>query len=182
MTYAYFSVCEIRKLHSRRFCIGQILSFLQSEKDQHLALRTIKGQISFLAVLFQKPRASHCLVKAFVQGVTHIIPPVRYLINLWDLSLVLLALQKLHFDPTRDLPIFILIHKVAFFVAIITTAGRALHLAALTCKEPFQRPGCFWDPGPFYFTWFLPFSLNRTLSPRCLAPKQEISLLSVVWM
>lgn len=52
-----------------------ILAFLQSGLDQHLALSTLKGHISALAMLFQGPLASHYLVKAFVESVTHLVPP-----------------------------------------------------------------------------------------------------------
>lgn len=41
--------------------------------DQDLALST-KGQVSDLAVLFQKTLASHSPMKAFVQGVAYIVP------------------------------------------------------------------------------------------------------------
>lgn len=39
--------------------------------DKSLALKTIKVQILASAVLFQRPLASHSLVRVFVQGVAH---------------------------------------------------------------------------------------------------------------
>lgn len=42
--------------------------------DTPLALSNVKGEVSNLTILFQGLLASHCLVHAFVQGVTHIAP------------------------------------------------------------------------------------------------------------
>lgn len=41
--------------------------FHHSGPDQHLALSTVKDQVSALAILFQRLLASHYLVKAFIQ-------------------------------------------------------------------------------------------------------------------
>lgn len=56
--------------------MGHILAFLSSGMEMSLALSTINGQISALAVLFQRLMMSQSLVVAFVKGFTWIIPPV----------------------------------------------------------------------------------------------------------
>lgn len=40
-------------------------------------LSTLKEKMLTLAILFQRLLASHSLVRAFVQGVAHISPPIR---------------------------------------------------------------------------------------------------------
>ena len=69
--------------------IGRILAFLQLGVEMKLALSTIKGQVSALSVLFQRPLATHSLVRGFIQGVTWLNPPVKPPLNPWDLNLVL---------------------------------------------------------------------------------------------
>lgn len=47
---AYFEWCRTRKVLPRKYPVGQILSFIQSDPYQRLALSTVKGQI--LTILF----------------------------------------------------------------------------------------------------------------------------------
>lgn len=91
---AYISWCESIGVHPRSFSVARILAFLQQGVEQKLALSTIKGQVSALAVFFQRPLATHSLVRTFIQGVRHVAPPVRSLLPSWDLNLVLSVLQK----------------------------------------------------------------------------------------
>lgn len=73
----------------------------------------------------QRPLTSHSLVIAFLQGITHIVPPVCPYVSLWDLNLVL---QKSSFEPIRDIPLFSLTHKS--------------ELVAFTCATHRQGVGC----------------------------------------
>lgn len=101
-----------------------------------LALSTIKGQISALAVFFQRPIALHCLVREFIQGVTRITPPVRAPLCPWDLNLVLSVLQRQPFEPKSNIPLLLLTRKLVFLVAV-TSARRVSEFAAFSCKEPY---------------------------------------------
>lgn len=78
--------------------------------DQHLDLNTIKGQISVLTIVFQRPVALHLLIRACVQVVAHLMPPVQSpmtirfaglfkgpLLNLLEISLCLLYLLNVVF-------------------------------------------------------------------------------------
>lgn len=95
------------------YSIGRMLTFMQSGLDQHLAL-TSRSK-SGLVIFFQSPLlAYHSLMKTlFVQGVSHVAPPVQPPITLEDLNLVLWTLQKLPFEPSRDSPISTLSCKVS---------------------------------------------------------------------
>lgn len=66
--------------------IGIILGFLQLGMGMNLALSTIKGQMSALAVFFYRPIAAHLLVYTFVQGVTRLVPTVKSPLCPWDLN------------------------------------------------------------------------------------------------
>lgn len=133
---AYITWCESRGWHPRKYVIGRILDFLQMGLEMKLALSTIKGQVSALSVLFQRPLASHSLVRNFMQGVMRLNPPVKAPLNPWDLNLVLAVLQKRPFEPISQIPLVLLTRKLIFLVAI-SSARRVSELAALSCKEPY---------------------------------------------
>ena len=101
-----------------------------------LALSTIKEQILALSVFFQRPLASHSLVRAFIQGVVKINLPVKSPLCPLDLNLVLSVLQKKPVEPIRHIHLIILSKKLAFLIAI-SSARRVSELAALSCKEPY---------------------------------------------
>lgn len=65
---------------------------------------------SALEVLVQGLFVSQCLVKAFIQGVTYIVTPVRSPVALWDPILVLAAFQRLPFE--LDFALSTLIHML----------------------------------------------------------------------
>lgn len=71
------------------YSVSQTLAFLQSGLDQHLALCTLKGQVSPLSSLFQKSLSSFSLVKNIIQDVSWIRPPLQPPVLHWDLNLVL---------------------------------------------------------------------------------------------
>ena len=133
---SYVAWCETRGWHPRRYLVGRILEFLQLGADMKLALSTIKGQISALSIFFQRPLATHSLIKTFLQGVIRLSPPVKIPLCPWDLNLVLSVLQKQPFEPLAHIPLVLLTRKVIFLVAI-TSARRVSELAALSCKEPY---------------------------------------------
>lgn len=133
---SYIYWCEERKWNPCRHTIGRVLAFLQAGLDLKLALGTIKGQILALSFFFQRPIASHSLVRTFVEGVTHLRPPVKPPLCPWDLNLVLSALQGQPFEPIGHIP-FVLLARKLFFLVAITSTRRVSELAALSCKEPF---------------------------------------------
>ena len=133
---AYFSVCGEMNWHSRTCVVYRILLSLQQGVVQALALRTVRSQISALAVYFQRPLAAHSLIRTFVQGIRHVAPPVRPPLPSWDLNLVLSALQRAPFEDIREIPLLTLSQKVVFLVAI-TSIRRVSELAALSCKAPY---------------------------------------------
>lgn len=100
-----------------------------------LALSIIKGQLSALSVLLQRPLASHSLIWAFIQGVMSINPPIVSLLCPWDLNLVLSVLQNQPFEPIHHIPLVLLIRT--FFLVAISLARRVSELAAFSCKEPY---------------------------------------------
>lgn len=78
--------------------------------DQQVALNAIKGQVSTLAIFFQRLLAFHSLVKTFLfTGCLPYGSPVCSLTTPRDLNLVLLAIQKLfeliRYMSTGDEPI-----------------------------------------------------------------------------
>ncbi|KAM9329728.1 uncharacterized protein PAF06_005604 [Gastrophryne carolinensis] len=133
---SYIDWCEARSLPCRVFSISRILDFLQSGLDSGLQLSTLKGQVSALSIFFQRSFASHSLVKTFFQGVSHLRPPRKPLLPVWDLNLVLSALQAPPFEPLQDIALSTLTQKVVFLVAI-TSVRRVSELAALSIQAPY---------------------------------------------
>lgn len=70
--------------------MGRVLSFFQSVLDQHLALSSIKGQISALVIFFLFFFQRR---KTFVQVVAYVVSP-RFSV-----------LQKPPFEPIREIPL-----------------------------------------------------------------------------
>lgn len=102
--------------------------------DQHLALSSIKEQISFLIIWFQRP---YCF--AFLHHILCIRsgllgPTCTTSLSRWKFNLVLLAVQIPPFwmECIRE----ILLSQVALLIAIISVS-RVSKIAALSCKEPF---------------------------------------------
>ncbi|XP_041420858.1 ATP-dependent DNA/RNA helicase DHX36 isoform X2 [Xenopus laevis] len=91
----------------------------------HLKMRTSSKRIALLPD-----------VKTFMQGVSHLAPPVRAPAPLWDLTLVLRALQDPPFEPLGSVPLLWLTWKTTFLLAI-ASARRVSELSALSCKPPF---------------------------------------------
>lgn len=63
---AYISLREAVGWHPPSYLVSRILVFLQRGVDQKLALSTIKGQISALAIFFQRSLAAHSLVLIYI--------------------------------------------------------------------------------------------------------------------
>ncbi|KAM9325375.1 uncharacterized protein PAF06_001534 [Gastrophryne carolinensis] len=133
---AYIDWCESRSLPCREFLVSRVLEFLQHGLDLGLKLSTLKGQVSALSIFFQKTFAQHSLIKTFFQGVTHVRPPRKPMVPVWDLNLVLSALQGPPFEPIHEAALAVLTLKVVFLVAI-TSVRRVSELAALSIQPPY---------------------------------------------
>ncbi|XP_040286209.1 dynein heavy chain 8, axonemal [Bufo bufo] len=129
---AYFAWCESGRFRPLRFSVPNILVFLQDGFDKGLRLASLRGQISALSVLFQRPVASRAQVRTFLQGVARRAPPFRFPVETWDLNLVLDALQSSPFEPLAEISLSFVSFKVAFLVAV-TSIRRVSELAALSC-------------------------------------------------
>lgn len=88
--------CLRHKAKFKVFSIPRILEFLQEGLSKGLPIGSLKSEIS---VLFQRRLAIFSDVRTFMQGVTHVAPLILPSSPIWDLNLVLWALQKLPFEP-----------------------------------------------------------------------------------
>ncbi|XP_073437645.1 uncharacterized protein [Dendrobates tinctorius] len=176
---AFFRWCNDNDVFPLSFSIPSICGFLQSGLDAGLSLSTLKGQVSALAILFQKDQASLPQVKTFLQGVAHVAPPHHSPIDPWDLNLVLGALQKAPFEPIQDIPLSLLSWKVAFLIAI-TSIRRVSELAALSCRSPYlilHQDKVVLRPVPSFLPKVVsPFHINEdiVLPSFCPAPAHPL--------
>lgn len=122
--------------HPHSIWVAWVLAFLQWGIDQNIALSTIKGQVSALAVIFQQPLAAHSLICNFIQGVPDVALPVLLLMPPLNVNLSLSVLQKLSFESIPGIPLPTLSQKVAYLAAM-TSAQGVSELAALYCKPPY---------------------------------------------
>lgn len=99
---------------SSLFSVAKVLAFLQRGVDQKLALSMIKAQVSALVTFFQRPLAMHSLVRSFIQGVPHVVPPCVFPVAMWTLNLVFSALLMPPFEHIRVISLLMLLQKVAF--------------------------------------------------------------------
>lgn len=115
-----------------------------------LALNTNMSQVSASAVIFQRPLASHSLIKTFIQNVT--LP-----FNLWHLNWVQRAVFEVPRKPIRDSCFSTLTEQVAYFVA---WTKQVSDLATLFCKEPLlvlHRDKVVVRPRTTFLRWFSAF-------------------------
>lgn len=99
----YFTWYEAWGFQPCRYAISHILIFLQSGVDQELVLSTVKGQISTLS----ETNCFTFFVWAVVQGIMHIVPPVKT--QLTPLTLTLhFVLQNSPLEPIQDTPLVLL--------------------------------------------------------------------------
>lgn len=121
-----------------------------------------------------------------MQGVQHVVPPVRPPLPPWDLNLVLSPLQKPLFENIREIPLLTLSQKVVFLVAI-TSARRVSELVALFCKSPYliiHRDKVVLRPQPSFLPKVVSaFHLNEDIVLPSLCPKpthpKEVALHSL---
>lgn len=110
-------LCMVCGISFQEICCGTHTD-LSPNHSEYLTLSNIKGQSSAIALLYQIPVAFLSLLKAFAQGVVHILPPVCPHVTSWNLSLVLSALQRLPFEPIRDISLSILYTRLPSLVPL----------------------------------------------------------------
>ncbi|XP_066451760.1 uncharacterized protein [Eleutherodactylus coqui] len=133
----FFIWCEERRLQPMQFSVSRILAFLQSGLEIGLRVGSLRGQVSALTVLFQRPIANRMAVRTFLQGVAHTTPPFKPPVQTWELNLVLDTITVQPFEPLKEIPMRLLTWKVAFLVAI-TSIRRVSELAALSIQTPYM--------------------------------------------
>ncbi|XP_041439986.1 uncharacterized protein LOC121400624 [Xenopus laevis] len=96
---SYLNWCKESHFPFLELQLPRILSFLQRGLQLGLKLRSLKVQVSALSILFQSRLANEDLIRTFLQGVAHIVPPFRTPVAGWDLNVVLEALLDPPFEP-----------------------------------------------------------------------------------
>lgn len=79
--------------------------------DHCLALSTIKGQIPACAISFQRQLASHSVIKAFVQKISHVVLPGPIPSTFVEFDF---GASEAPFELFRDIPLSALTKKKVF--------------------------------------------------------------------
>ncbi|KAI2645254.1 Gag-Pro-Pol polyprotein [Labeo rohita] len=137
--------CASRGEDPQRCGLGAVLSFLQQGLEKRLSASTLKVYVAAVAAnhdlvdgrslgkhdLIRK----HDLIIRFLRGTRRINPPRPRLIPSWDLSVVLLGLQREPFEPLQSVELGALSMKTALLIAL-TFLKREGDLQALSvCDE-----------------------------------------------
>ncbi|XP_041422215.1 uncharacterized protein LOC121394688 isoform X2 [Xenopus laevis] len=134
--HSYYNWCKESDFPFLELQLPRILSFLQQGLKMGLKLSSLKVQVSALSILFQSRLANEDIIRTFLQGVAHIMPPFRPPVAGWDLNLVLEALLDPPFEPLSSVSDTWITYKVVFLVAISSTR-RVSELSALSCEPPY---------------------------------------------
>ncbi|KAL0148294.1 hypothetical protein M9458_056440, partial [Cirrhinus mrigala] len=107
LKYTFPPVASLHRLFRRedpqRCSVGVVLSFLQENLEWRLSPSTLKVYVAAIAAyhdavdgLFLR---KHHLIVRFLRGARRLNPPRPHLIPSWDLSVVLLGLRRVPFEP-----------------------------------------------------------------------------------
>uniref|UniRef100_A0A803JHX3 Tyr recombinase domain-containing protein n=1 Tax=Xenopus tropicalis TaxID=8364 RepID=A0A803JHX3_XENTR len=132
----FINWCSSRQMDYEKADIPVVLQFLQEGLDKGLGLSSLKVQVSSLSVLLQSRLALQEDVRVFLQGVAHVVPPIRSPVPPWDLNTVLVALTNPPFEPISIIEMQWLTWKTVFLVAI-SSARRVSEIGALSCNSPY---------------------------------------------
>ncbi|KAI2645082.1 ORF V: Enzymatic polyprotein [Labeo rohita] len=114
--------CSSHREDPRRCPIRIVLSFLQDRLEQRLPPSTLKGNVAAIAAHHDavdgKSLGKHDLVVRFLRGARRLNPPRPTSIPSWDLSLVLMALQRHPFEPLQSGELKILSLKTVLLSAL----------------------------------------------------------------
>ncbi|XP_041432732.1 uncharacterized protein LOC121398141 [Xenopus laevis] len=133
---SYSKWCEESHFPFLELQLPRILSFLQQGLQLGLKLSSLKVQVSALSILFQSRLANEDLIRTFLQGVAHIMPPFKPPVASWDLNVVLEAMLDPPFEPMHAISDTWITYKVVFLVAISSTR-RVSEISALSCVPPY---------------------------------------------
>uniref|UniRef100_A0A803JZG3 Tyr recombinase domain-containing protein n=1 Tax=Xenopus tropicalis TaxID=8364 RepID=A0A803JZG3_XENTR len=170
--------CVDRDIFYQRAKIPTVLQFLQEGLQKGLSLGTLKVQVSALSVLLQSRLALQEDVRTFLQGVAHIVPPVKSPVPPWDLNVVLSALINSPFEPLSIVELRWLTWKVVFLMAI-SSARRISELSALSCESPYlifhEEKAVLRTVPSFLPKVVSPFHLNEeiVIPSFCSSPKND---------
>ncbi len=130
--------CSSRREDPRRCTIGVVLSFLQERLERRLSPSTLKVYVAAIAAHHDavdgRSLGKHDLIVRFLRGarrLNHSWPP---LMPSWDLSIVLVGLQRGLFEPLDSVELKYLSAKTALLTAL-TSIKRVGDLQAFSVSE-----------------------------------------------
>ncbi len=114
--------CSSHREDPRRCPVRVVLSFLQEGLERRLSPSTLKVYVAAIAAHHDavdgKSLGKHDLVIRFLRGARRLNPPRPTSVPSWDLSLVLMALQRPPFEPLQSAELKILSLKTVLLTAL----------------------------------------------------------------
>ncbi len=114
--------CSSHREDPRRCPVRVVLSFLQEGLERRLSPSTLKVYVAAIAAHHDavdgKSLGKHDLVVRFLRGARRLNPPRPTSVPSWDLSLVLMALQRPPFEPLQSAELKILSLKKVLLTAL----------------------------------------------------------------
>ncbi len=114
--------CSSHQEDPRRCPVRVVLSFLQEGLEHRLSPSTLKVYVAAIAAHHDavdgKSLGKHDLVVRFLRGARRLNPPRPTSVPSWDLSLVLMALQRPPFGPLQSAELKILSLKTVLLTAL----------------------------------------------------------------
>ncbi len=114
--------CSSHREDPRRCPVRVVLSFLQEGLERRLSPSTLKVYVAAIAAhqdaVDGKSLGKHDLVIRFLRGARRLNPPRPTSVPSWDLSLVLMALQRPPFEPLQSAELKILSLKTVLLTAL----------------------------------------------------------------
>ncbi|KAL0199608.1 hypothetical protein M9458_002795, partial [Cirrhinus mrigala] len=123
----------------QRCGLGAVPSFLQQGLEKRLSASTLKVYMAAVAanhdLVDGRSLGKHNLIIRFLRGARKINPPRPCLIPSWDLSVVLLGLQREPFKPLQSVELGALSMKTALLIALTSLKRVGDLQALLVCDE-----------------------------------------------
>ncbi len=130
--------CSSRREDPRRCTIGVVLSFLQERLERRLSPSTLKVYVAAIAAHHDavdgRSLGKHDLIVRFLRGARRLNPSRPPLMPSWDLSIVLVGLQRGPFEPLDSVELKYLSAKTALLTAL-TSIKRVGDLQAFSVSE-----------------------------------------------
>ncbi|KAI2662351.1 Beta-glucosidase A [Labeo rohita] len=113
--------CSSRREDPQRW-VGVVLFFLQEKLERRLSPSTLKVYVAAIPAYHDAvdglSLGKHHLIIRFLRGARRLNPPCLHLIHFWDLSMVLLGLRRVPFEPLASVKLKYLSLKTALLIAL----------------------------------------------------------------